>query len=206
MKMLTDLYGALDPELSWLEDQPVQNEWAIDESDAPATRRFDSEQLVAVLPTGVIAPPALLALAARPDLQRRIRSVTGCYLDLGDFAIRTSMEGGYLVHLLSDQQWCLHWLVCVDANGSESVVTTAEPLGFKLGSDDWEKPIPPVVPLDGSYDLQVCADSVNEFLYRFWIENELFYAGGKASREPLLAYASAFRAQGPSGQPGASLE
>jgi hypothetical protein len=35
MKMLTDLYGALDPELSWLEDQPVQNEWAIDESDAP---------------------------------------------------------------------------------------------------------------------------------------------------------------------------
>jgi hypothetical protein len=119
-----------------------------------------------------------------------------------------NVGGGWIpgVHLLSDQQWCLHWLVYVDANGSESVVTTAEPLGFKLGLDDWEKPIPPVVPLDGSYDLRVCADSVNEFLYRFWIENELFYAGGKATREPLLAYASAFRAQGPSGQPGASPE
>jgi hypothetical protein len=89
----------------------VQNEWAIDESAAPPTRRLDSEQLVAVLPTGVIAPPALLALAARPDLQRRIRSVTGCYLDLGDVVVRTSVEGGYLVSLCSpiSSGACIGW-------------------------------------------------------------------------------------------------
>ncbi len=49
---------------------------AIEESDAPPTRRLDSGQLLAVLPTGVIAPPTMLALAARRDLQRRIRSAT----------------------------------------------------------------------------------------------------------------------------------
>lgn len=38
-----------------------------------------------------------------------------------------------------------------------------------------------VVPLDGSSDLQVCADSVNKLLYRFWIENEAYYASGQES-------------------------
>ena len=38
---------------------------------------------------------SLRLLAARPDLQRRIRSATGCYLDLGDFAdvARTAQFG-----------------------------------------------------------------------------------------------------------------
>ena len=37
---------------------------------------------------------------------------------------------------------------------------------------------PETIPLDGSFDLQVCADSVAEFLFRFWVENELYFTQG----------------------------
>jgi hypothetical protein len=59
-------------------------------------------------------------------------SATACYLDLGDFRAPTTANGGYLIHLLSDQQWCRHWLLYLDAAGHEAVVTSTEPIGFDL--------------------------------------------------------------------------
>jgi hypothetical protein len=84
-------------------------------------------------------PASLRLLAQRRDLQRRIRSATACYLDLGDFQAPTTANGGYL-------------------------------------PDDWP-PLPQPLPTDGSVvNLDVCADSFAEFLCRFWIENEIWYA------------------------------
>ena len=127
--------------------------------------------------------------AARPDLQRRIRSATLCYLDLADVAVPTTSDG-VLIHILSDQQWCLHWLISFDAEG-HAVVTSAAPIGFKL-PEDWgdeqsEMRVPPTVPLDGSFDLQVCASSFAEFLQRYWIETELWYALSRGTAVPARA-------------------
>ena len=44
-------------------------------------------------------------------------------------------------------------------------------------------------PLDGSFDLQVCADTVAEFLFRFWVENEVFFASGA---EPVQSEAARY--------------
>ncbi len=82
-------------------------------------------------------------------------------------------------------------MVHLDQAGQFAVVTTTEPVGFHLPAD-WEDPIPPgVIPLDGSIDLEVCADSLDEFLLRFWIENELWYAinDGAALPELVADYA-----------------
>jgi hypothetical protein len=189
--------GGVDGSLSWLEGQPEHRRWSIHDSDQAPQRRLTAEELAALVRVDLRLPPTLTVLAKRADLQRRIRSATGCYLDLGDELVPTSKEGGYLLHLLSDQQWVRHWLVYLDRDGGESVVTTAEPVGFVLPEDDeWEARPPDVIPLDGSFDLQVCADSVGEFLFRFWVENELHFGRGFRKASPAVSsYAAQLQAR-----------
>jgi hypothetical protein len=183
----------IDPGLSWLTGVRQYRRNSIEDSDASPQRRFNSAGLADLLPRGVRVPPALAAFADDRGLRRRLRSATACYLDLADVAVRTSADG-VLVHVLSDQQWVLHWLIYLDRVGSEAMVTTSEPVGFLMAEDSDDEPIPEVVPLDGSFDLQVCADSFAEFLHRFWIENELWFLGGAEPKSPLLAsYAAKLR-------------
>jgi hypothetical protein len=95
-----------------------------------------------------------------------VRSCTACYLDLGDIAVDVAGEG-WLIHFLSDQQWALHWLLYAGSDGSEAVVVTDSPFGF----EDAEPRISSAAVVDGG----VCAPSFSEFLYRFWIENEIWF-------------------------------
>lgn len=184
--------GRPDESLSWLETQPEHARWNVYDSDAIPQRRVTTAALGELVPSHIAVPTALNEFAARPELQRRIRSATGCYLDLGDFLARTDHDGGHLLHLVSDQQWIRHWLVYLDDVGNESVVTTTGPVGFDLPDDEEWEPLPPeTMPLDGSFDLQVCADSVAEFLFRFWVENELYFTNGsRNSPAEVTAYAA----------------
>src|SRR5579884_1809700 len=177
--------------LSWLEQEPEKADWAIDQGDPGQQTQLLTlgglEEVAGRLPL----PCSLRIFASRTELQRRIGSVTACYLDLGDVLTPTTVDGGHLIHLLSDQQWCRHWLVYLDSAGNEAVVTSAIPIGFDLPAD-WTARPPKVIPLDGSFDLDLCADSVSEFLYRFWIENELWWALEDSSPLPqrLAEYAA----------------
>jgi hypothetical protein len=93
--------------------------------------------------------------------------------------------------VLSDQQWIRHWFLYIDRLGNEAMLVSGEPIGF-VPEEDWQAPPPSVIPMDGTYDLDVCADSFAEFLYRFWIENELWWAlrRGESLGPRLAAYAS----------------
>ena len=109
---------------------------------------------------------------ASVEARSRIRSATACYADLGEFAVPV-LGGGWLIHFLSDQQWALHWLLYLGRAGSEAVVVTDAPLGFAADRD------PPGAmhefdPASGA--ACVCAESFSEFLFRFWIENEIWFA------------------------------
>jgi hypothetical protein len=169
-----------DDQLSWLEDEPKKKAWSIERGGrGQQMRPLTVKDLRAIAP-GWAVPASLLRLAEHQELQRRIRSATACFLDLGDQAARTTADGAVLMHLLSDQQWCRHWLLYLDQDGGEAVLTSTEPVGFEL-PEDWaeeygDEEIPEVIPLDGSLGLEVCADSFAEFLYRFWLENELHFA------------------------------
>jgi hypothetical protein len=187
---LTDV----DPQLSWLADWPPVTEWALDNGDAAPVRPTTDEGLRGAL-DGLRPPTALATLAAQPDLQAKIRSYTGCYLDLGDKAVPVE-SGGVLLHFLSDQQWVRHWLVLLDAGAPELVMSSSLPIGFTL-SEDLEasvesQAIPDVVRLDDTLDLSVCADSLEQFLYRYWIENEIAFrtSNHEMLPEPFLTYAA----------------
>lgn len=181
---------------AWLECEPEKPQWAISRGDQ-AHRPLSPENLVA-LAGELPVPESLRTFAARSGLQSRIRSATACYLDLGDAAAPTTVDGGFLIHLLSDQQIVRHWLLYVDAEGNESVVTSPRPIGLDL-PDDWPDRPPAVIALDGSVDIEVCADTFAEFVYRFWLENELWYALHEGGRVPehLAWYAAGLRAAHP---------
>jgi len=163
-----------DDELSWLEVVPKRSDGIKDGEPGQQTRPLTTEHLTA-LAQDLPLPQALRNFAARPELQCRVPSVTACYLDLGDFLAPTSARDSYLLHVLSDQQWVRHWLLYIDRAGNEAMLVSDEPIGFLL-DEDWEEPPPSVIPLGDTHSLEVCADSFAEFLYRFWIENELWRA------------------------------
>jgi hypothetical protein len=77
----------------------------------------------------------------------------------------------------------------LDEAGGEAVLTSAEPIGFDLPAD-WPPP-PRVMPIgSGQAGLEVCADSFAEFLYRFWIEDEIYFRQGRALSPAAAHYAA----------------
>jgi hypothetical protein len=175
-------------DLGWLEAVSDAIEWPIDNTDATPSTRLTTHELNSMA-VPVRLPGSLTTLAARADFRGRIRSATACYLDLGDHVAVTA-NGGHLLHVLSDQQWVRHWLLYIDAEGYEAVLTSTAPIGFELPPEDAHL-VPEVIPVDGSFDLELCADTLAEFLFRFWIENELWWAiqdGGELPQH-LVTYA-----------------
>jgi hypothetical protein len=162
----------LGDDLEWLLEAVKVPESLADVSDRrhpEATRPATVEQLDALTAdTGLRLPASFREFVSSRDLQARVRSITYCYLDLGDRVVPAG--DGTLVHFLADQQWVLHWLLYCDADGAECVVATDVPFGFEL--DD--EPVPDFDP--AGHQGAVCADSFTEFLYRFRIENEIWLA------------------------------
>jgi hypothetical protein len=111
------------------------------------------------------------------DLHQRMRSVTDCYFDLADRTVTTAQpHAGYLLHFMSDSQWCLHWYLHVTDN-SETVLSSESTYGFDWGEDEsapdapWRKN-----EIDlGTEESYFSAPSFPEFIYRFWLENELWF-------------------------------
>ena len=165
-----DLSG--NDEFAWLLAEPVvKGHASLAVVDASATRPATQGNLELLMAdTGVVLPASFSAFINSEDPRKRVRSCTDCYLDLADFAVPVS-DGGYLIHFLSDSQWVAHWLLYVGPDQAEAVVATWDPLGFNTVQD--EPPVRLFVP--GTSDAWVCADSFSEFLFRFWIENEVWF-------------------------------
>jgi hypothetical protein len=148
----------------------------------PRDRRLDRRSTIFSPEHQSRWPPAFLTFVRSSEPRTRIRSSTACYLDLADFPVSVDSHA-WLIHFLSDQQWVGHWHLYLDADGSEAVVWTYPPYGFELGEPDeepeWASDFDPrrsgVFDFGASASL-VCANSFSEFLYRFWIENEISYA------------------------------
>lgn len=173
----------LDDDLSWLREQsPVRGSLGAPagSSDPVPARAATREQLDGLIGDRLITPPRSFAIFIGDPVPRtRVRSTTLAYLDLGEFLVDVA-GGGSLIHFLSDQQWVLHWLLFVGVDGSQAVVVTDVPFGF---ADD-EKTHRLFDP--ERREAQVCAESFSEFLYRFWIENEIWLRARDRKSEPPL--------------------
>jgi hypothetical protein len=123
-------------------------------------------------------PSSFIDFINSDDLKGRVRSCTDCYLDLGDCLVHTSgVEKGYLTHFMSDSQWILHWYLYLDESGDHCVLVSEAGFGFQHIDMD----SPRKFDRDGLFQLNqkqiwLCAESFQEFIYRFWIENEIYFS------------------------------
>jgi hypothetical protein len=152
---------AMTGDLDWLARQPVQEECAI---------RADVEEPLAALLAecgrdGVPLPPAFTRFMGSPELQRRIRSNTSCYLDLDAGAVPVA-GGGRLIRFLADQQGCLFWYLFVTEDGSDHAVACSIEC-FDSEEDEL---------VEETEAVCFCAESFETFLCRYWLENEIWFA------------------------------
>ena len=137
---------------------------------------------------GVELPHSFLRFMTDPGLQRRVRSCTDCYLDPGQRMVETvGSIPGHLIHFLSDSQSCVHWYLHVIADGSAAVLESEYLYCYNIENPEWlDHPSCGLENIDlEGLGFACCATSFPAFLYRFWIENEIWFAlqgGDKAGR------------------------
>jgi hypothetical protein len=122
-------------------------------------------------------PPEFVHFFRTPELWNRIWSPTDCYLNVDSAAVDIRGGLGTLVRFMSDSQGCIHWSLYLPPDGARhSVVATH----FFAGSNSVETPRDRPHPRD----VTTCADSFEEFVYRYWIETSLWSALNKGGVMP----------------------
>ena len=178
---LPPIRANLDDQFDWLRQQPVSAHSLRDgenrargKPDLSRLRQFARE-------AGVALPASVLSFLGDAELQARVGTCTNCYLDVGDFPIKAlgGMEE-FLFHFLSDSQWAGHWYVHVDPRGEHAVFTSIEPFGFQQSEDAGSSGRRAIHIADD--EIWYCAASFTEFIYRFWLENEIWFALADGAR------------------------
>jgi hypothetical protein len=125
-------------------------------------------------------PAAFTRLIGTPNLQECVPSCTACYFDLPKHIVQSPFgDGGYFIRFLNDQQWVLLWHLYIAPNGDHCVVVSSTAFDdpyfgqrFTASGEQWTSDII----RERTY---FCAPSFEEFLYRFWIENHIWFALNK---------------------------
>ncbi len=158
----------LNGDFAWLRSSPVLTEnIGLDRQDQnpAALRRLQG----AALREGVSLPAPFTAFLSSSALWSRVRSNTLCYLSVCPGLVSSPIGTGWLVRFLADSQGCLFWYLYLARDGSDHAVVTS-PCFYGAPDEAWdEEP-------DDPTELAYCAESFEEFLARFWLENEIWYA------------------------------
>jgi len=127
---------------------------------------------------GFTVPEVFLKFMRSRELRRSIPSCTACYFDAPERLVEMA-DGAVLFRFLDDQQWCVLWYLYLGPNQTQAIVASCH--GFDV---DDEKEMALVKA--GSSDSPctwVCAPDFEGFLFRFWLENHIWFAQHQPSRE-----------------------
>jgi hypothetical protein len=152
----------LDENFDWLKPYPEQiskEDWEYDFSQEIKQLKKDAEE------KDLEIPNSFLNFMSNGELIRRIRSNTDCYFEFGDCIEEVVESNGMnFIHFMSDSQGCFFWYLCIDKDGESCIVTSVNLYGYK-------NKVAPELDEVGYF----CASSFEEFIFRFWIENEIWY-------------------------------
>jgi hypothetical protein len=184
--------AAPDESLAWLGplDERTDQQMQIHRDRQVASGKLD--QIVASAQRlGLSLQPSFLRLMGSPELQNRIPSCTACYFSLSDDIISCpGSEQGYIVRFLNDQQEVLLWYLYLTPAGEQRVLVSPVMLDevAQRGplSEEWRQAI-----LTNTFE---CAPTFAEFIYRFWLENVIWFKLNDQSA-PLTADEQAYVAQ-----------
>jgi hypothetical protein len=185
----------LDDDLRWLRTNGMARPGrGLDELDELVRPLSPATVIDLAAQANLTLPPSFARFMTSPDLQSMVRSCTACYLDPGQRVVETTGSiPGHLVHFLSDSQSCAHWYVHILQNGHSAILESPDLYCYQIENSDWmENPACRLERINlTEVDIHFCAPSFSEFLFRFWIENEIWYAL-KVERRPLSALENAY--------------
>ncbi len=136
-------------------------------------------------------PEPFLRFIGDAGLQSKVPTCTACFLELSDdFVPVPEAAGHFLLRFLNDSQSCIMWYLAISPKGTTSVVASGfffEPEIFDVM--EYEE----VKREDAFREAFLCADTFTEFLYRFWVENSIWYSLHKGL--PLTPFQEDYRNQ-----------
>ena len=122
---------------------------------------------------GLTLPPGFLRFMASPELQDRIPSCTDCTFWLPDRIVPyPGRDNGYVIAFLSDSQACGIWHLYLTTDGAHRVLEA--PLEFVELTTQAAQCSAATLD-DILAHVYLCGPTFEEFLYRFWLENMLWY-------------------------------
>jgi hypothetical protein len=165
-----------DESLAWLGplDEHTDQQMHIHRNRQVASGKLDQIETSAQR-LGLTLPPSFLRLMGSPELQNRIPSCTACYFSLSNDIIPCpGSEQGYIVRFLNDQQEVLLWYLYLAPTGEQRVLVSpfmldevAQGGPMNDQNDQTRQAI-----IDNTFE---CAPTFAEFIYRFWLENVIWF-------------------------------
>ena len=164
---LKELPHTLDRAFTWLVQTPTHSEWAIGDERAEQLPLQLESVIASAKEHGIALPTEFVTFIGTPALHKHLRSVTACYLDVAESVL--PFANGYLVRFLSDQQGCAFWYIYTNADASDHcVVSSCE----YFDANEMNHEIEDLK----EEDFCIWAVSLEAFLSRFWLENEILFA------------------------------
>ncbi len=161
-----------DGDLEWLASEPVRTD--IDDDAIDYFREYSESLQAEAIELGVVIPRSFRAFFANPDLIRRVRSCTDAYFEFSGKSV-TPFGNGYLIRFLADSQDVCFWNLFLTRSGDHCVVSSWEDFAY-YASAEFRSLNPAKKKRDASHvDFMFCAPSFESFIYRFWIENEIWF-------------------------------
>lgn len=168
------------PQLTWLIPlHPMidkeMHDYRPDEEDRKTYRKRREVIIAEARSKKLALPDTFVQLMGSFELQDRIPSCTACYFDLPEKVIESPFRAGdHIIRFLNDQQVCVCWYLYLPADESPFVISSSgDGSAPFLDSIDFKKN-PGLVALAQKYTA-IAAKSFDEFLYRFWIENCIWF-------------------------------
>ncbi len=126
---------------------------------------------------GLSLPDTFLRFMASPKLLNRIPSCTDCFFELSKKIVPCpGSENGYIIRFLNTCQWLNAWYLYITPQGEHCILVAAPWLDV-LNDPECPSSITEEerrMAFEGE-DTYVCASSFEEFIYRFWLENVIWY-------------------------------
>jgi len=162
-----------DDNFEWLKSQPIKKRSLIEGCYSDGSKPDLSKLINIASQIEINLPLPFTTFVNSTELHNRVRSCTDCYLDVADRAVETKgSTEGYLIHFLSDSQWVGHWYIHIDYHGNHFIATSLNAYGFVFEDDNGNAGANKIDIQEE--DIWFCAPSFTEFIYRFWLENEIW--------------------------------
>ncbi|MEO7002487.1 MAG: hypothetical protein ABI068_11725 [Ktedonobacterales bacterium] len=174
-------YGELPPirelngTLDWLGPLDPQTEQSMQlYRNAPEKRGKLAAIEAEATKLGLTLPEAFVRLMGSPELQDRIPSCTACTFDLSAHIVPCIGDSpGYIIRFLRDQQDVLLWYLYLTPQGEQWVLVS--PYEFGDGPDENPNDVADDERTAVIAHTRICAPSFEAFVYRFWLENTIWF-------------------------------